>query len=255
MKIVLFGNCQSTGVAHFIRKVRPELDVRVYLNYRLILGEENPDDLMRDAADCDAFVYQPTDALKHGMLSSAEMIQKAVPAAAIKVSFPYCFNTGFFPIVKYGQWWTSHSVLGIARLQPHLLEARYGLDDLHYDCARRFAENLAEQSRREEACDLKFAPYILQNFQTKHLFLVCNHPTSEFFVHMANEVLRAIGKPYNGPIPFTHPNEVGLPGYHALHPAVIRELGLQYTTDPNDGADKDWYRKMFVELAEKRGAM
>lgn len=252
--LVSFSNCQGGAILHFLRKTQlaEHYDMVQYNNWQIILNEQSPDDLMRDAARADIFLFQPTDPLKHGMLSSAEMIDKVVPKSALKLSYAYSFNTGFFPIVKHGQWWTSHYVIGAARLGDRTLISRFEVDDLPYDCARRFAENLAEQSRREALCDLRFAPFILENFQKKHLFLMENHPTSELFVHMARTVLRAINPAWDQEIPFDGPNDANLPGWHFLHPAVKRELGIEYDAP---GGDIHAYRKLMVEITEKNGVL
>lgn len=220
-------------------------------NWQSILGEVNPEDLLRDAAKADVFLYQPSGPIKNLDISTEEITERIVPKSAVKLSYAYNFNSGFFPIVLHGGWHTSHEVIEKATRGIDVVSL-YDEDRLFYDCARRFAENLAEQSRREETCELKFAPYILQNFQREHLFLVCNHPTSTLFAHMARTVLTAMGED-SGPIPIVHPNEANLPGWHPIHPAVIRELGLQYRIAEPE-ADHQWYRHLMKTIMEKRGA-
>lgn len=251
MKICIYANCQGDGVAHFIRQVHPSWDVRVHHNWQILMGETSEVDLMRDAADCDVFIYQPTDALKHGMLSTEEMVAQTVPRHARFISFAYQFNTGFFPIVKHGKWWTGDMVMNMAR-NGYGLATPFDNDGLIYDCARRFAENLAEQEDREKNCTVKMVPWILENYQSKHLFLLCNHPASELFVGLAGKILFELGPEMCGRMTYNTPNDANLPGYHAVHKAVKRELGLMYEPDRR-GEDPDFFRVLMLELETTKG--
>lgn len=252
--LLIFANCQGEALAYFLRKTRmPEFfDIKVYANYRIILGQESYEKLVEDAARCDVFLYQPTDPLKHGQKSSAEIIEHVVPKAAQKISFSYSFNSGFFPICKYGSWHTGQQLLQECQYGGIDLVEKFDLGILNYDCARRFAECLAEQSRREETMDIRLAQFILQNFQTKHLFTMINHPSSELLVELTRRVIRLVRPELDYAIEFNGANEAKLPGYHAVHPAVVRELGLKYQI-PNDEGDMDFYRVLIQELQDKRG--
>jgi len=252
MKICVYSNCQGDGIAHFIRKVHPTWEIRVHHNWQIMLGETSGLAMVQDAKWwCDIFVYQPTDAFKDAP-STNDIIKDLGKARPI--SFPYCYNTGFFPIVKSGTFWTGNEIIKLAMRGSPLVEMWDNDEFLIYDCARRFAENVAEQSRREECCTLQFVPFILQNFQTKHLFLLHNHPASPLFVEMARAVLRAIDPKFDVEIPYDGPNDANLPGYHGVHPAVIRELGLRYTPDRR-GEDMDYYRVLIQELAATKGML
>lgn len=257
MKLCIYSNCQGDGIAHFIRKVKPAWDIRVHHNWQLMMGEQSPEALLADLKDCDVFVYQPTDGFvcKGGyvMPTTGDMVT-SLPSHVARISFPYVFNTGFFPIVKSGKWWTGSALVQAAVKGETNVVAGYDMNVWPFDCARRFAENLAEQSRREECCTLQFAPFILQNFQTKHMFLLHNHPASALFVEMARAVLREIGPALDVEIPHDGPNDANLPGYHGVHPAVVRELGLRYEPD-RTGEDMDYYRVLIQEMASTKGVL
>lgn len=255
-KLCIYSNCQGRGIIHFLSKThfKEIYSFRLHENYRIVLNETSPDALLADASTCDVFLYQPMSAQKHGMLSTEEMLANVVPKSAVALSFSYQFNHGFFPIFKYGSWHTGKQVLDMASAAPSSLVSSYDADMLYYDCARRFAECLAEQSRREESCNIRLASWILQNFQTKHLFTMCNHPASELFVEMARRIAAALNVAI-GDMPIVNANETGLPGYHAVHPAVVRELGLKYPIPQNDGADPHYYRVWMTELAATKGVL
>lgn len=260
MKLTLYGNCQMDGVAFFVRKVHPAWDIRVHRNYQLMLGETAVQPLLDDVADCDVFIFQPTVAFdgKGGHVPSTDDLEKSCRAGAKRLSYAYLFNTGFFPICKSGRWWTGDKLVRWASElnNPKDLLVLWDCmsDKLWFDCARRFAENLAEQSRREIGCTIKMAPWILENFQTQHLFVLHNHPASALFVELAHRVLLLIDPALDGPMAFDHPNQANLPGYHGVHPAVVRELGLQYEPDRR-GEDMEFYRALITELAATKGLL
>lgn len=258
-RCTIYANCQGDGIAHFLRKtaMAEHYEFKVWRNYQLMLGEQTAAGLMEDVTSADLFIYQPTPGFlcKCGaeVPSTDEMVKRLKPRT-MALSFSYQFNTGFFPIVKSGKWWTGRELDGLAFCGAPLLEMYDNGEILSFDCALRFAENLAEQSRRERECVMKFVPFILENFQSKHLFVMHNHPASALFVEMAQTVLRFVEPKWDVPIAYDHPNESNLPGYHAVHPAVIRELGLTYTPDRR-GEDAEFYRSLITELAANKGVL
>lgn len=245
MKVCIYSNCQGDGIAHFMRKADSGLDIKVHHNWQILMGETSAEDLMRDAKACDAFIYQPTSALKHGMLSTDEMVADVVPESAVKLSFPYVFNTGFFPIVKHGRWWTGKQVFEAANRGDDIV-AMYDTNQLKYDCAERMEENFSEQEQREKCCDLKFVPWMRENYRRKHLFLLCNHPGSDMLIEMARRVYEILTQ-CEMRVVCNGPNDAGLPGYHAVHPAVVSELGLEFAPDRR-GEDANYYRILMMEL-------
>lgn len=257
---VSYANCQSIGIFHFLKQTRlvEEYEFKLWNNWQIVLKEQDPAGLFEDARRADVFLYQPTDSL-YGALSTDAFCNEVVPKDCIKISYPYVFNSGFFPIVKHGRWFTG---------ADWITEAKAGATDLleiydrhtgnprawhpSFDCARRFSENLAEQSRREEDCTIRLVPWMLQNFQTKHLFLLCNHPASALLVELAKRVMEIVAAPDDHIFTYDGPNDANLPGWHALHPAVKRELGITYDAP---GGDMEFYRTLIKELAQTKGVL
>lgn len=257
-KAVFYMNCQA-ALVHFLKKTKmaEHYEFCVYHNYQLILREQSPEAFMRDAAKADLFVFQPTGEI-YGILGTDVLCADVVPKDALKLSCAYCFNTGFFPIVKHGRWWTGKSILREAQLGSTTLVQAFDRDTLFYDCAERFEDNLTEQMRREETCDIKLGEWIRQNYQTEHLFLLCNHPASALLVELARRILRAVNPAWDHEIPYYHTNEVQLPGHHAVHYATIRELKLFYRlpfSHVNIGSDFTYYRTLFEELQRTKGVL
>lgn len=246
--LVSYSNCQGQGVIHFLRKspLAETFEFRHYNNYQLILKEQSSVDLFRDAACADVFFHQPTPAIQYCELSTEDMIDQVVPKAALKLSFGYGFNHGFFPLVHHGQWQTGEEVRRLAREVPAELLSRYDHDDLSFACQERFLACLSEQRRREERDhdDILMCDWIAANYRKHQLFLCENHPASAYLAEVASKVSWAItGQRLE--MPFTTNNDANLPCGLLVHPAVVRELRLGYSAEP--GAVK-FFRDYLVRL-------
>lgn len=249
MKICVYANCQGDGIVHFLKKTflgHPDnkTEWAVYHNWMMLTKEQTPEDLERDAATCDLFLYQPTPEAKYERLSTEWMVDNIVPKAAQKISFAYWYNHGFFPIIQHpGGFITGREVIEAmdGKLPAYQIMARYNADRFNYDCPKRFLECLAEQAHRERNTDVRLVPFILANCQKRRLFLLENHPASPLFVEAANQIIKQLFNVTRG-----HPdwdvsyadNEANLPGgMLPVHPAAARELGLEY----GKGEDYDIY--------------
>ena len=242
-----YSNCQGRGLVYFLRKsvMADYYEFVHYDNFRIILGEQSPADLNKDAARCQVFIYQPTPALKYGSLSTEEMCTNVVPLDAFKVSFAYGFNHGFYPLVHHGSWRTSRQVLNLVKACPQELLEAYDQDRLEFDCFNRMIECLNEQRERETAMDVKMADWVLENFKRQQLFICENHPASAYFAELAGRVLKHLEPAWQQELPFASENDAGLPCGMLVAPQVTKELELDYPAQP--GA-KAYFRKKLQEL-------
>jgi hypothetical protein len=265
--VVFYTNCQSQGIVHFLRKTYLEEYCHFVRqnNWQLIMGEQDVDNFLAILQRADAVIYQPTAEHKctNGFLmpNTETLLEMYVQPKAHRMSFAYQFNDGFFPLVKHGVWKTSPDLIAkmvATRRNPILQDAiyqQYNAGLLTFDCARRFAECLAEQNRREEVedVDIQMAPFILQRFQRDQLFISENHPASALYEELACQIgndLRFFFQlqddfPEIGSIPYSSPNECNMPGEMPVHEAVVKELGLRY---PATEKAHEYYRTKLDEL-------
>lgn len=258
---LVYSNCQGDGIVHFLKKTRManDFDFMIWHNWQLMLEEQNTADFIANVQYLrrvgGVAIYQPCKgySTKGGaeVPGTAALFHNDVCPYPIKtISFAYQFNYGFFPFIKLGPgWdgWIATDELKVRsgdkrgdplRLKDALLRD-YFAGNFHYDCAIRFIKCLREQSRREEETDIAMAPWILGNFPLQRLFLTYNHPTSALFVELARRVLDLVYPEHRvpfatWPIEVTDENEAGMNGVQPLHPAVVKELGLDY--EPTDHA-------------------
>ncbi len=257
MNIVLYANCQSDGILHFLKKT-PLADgnnFSLWYNFRLILLEQDRNACFQALSAADLVIYQSTHALdcRDGFQipDSETLFKQCLKPGTPTISFSYQFSSGFFPILKvapgFDGWITSHEVRDIVRRKipdPSHVLRYFDNDELEYDCARRFIENLAEQSRREQTCDVKMVDWILANYQTQRLFLSQNHPASALFAELARRILKTQEMCDPDPISFFGVNDAGLPGEMPVHPAVVRELGLKY----GSSGDQQVFRTLLEQM-------
>lgn len=254
---VSYSNCEGGGILHFLKKtpLANEFDFQQWNNWQLILGEQNGSAFLDALRAADVLLYQPTGEFLctdgSTMPSSDKLVAAHVQPECVRISFAYQYNHGFFPILKvapsFDGWVTGQHVKNASRqaffTQKEMLR-NFDADVFRFDCALRFAECLAEQSRREQSCDIRMVDFILANFQTQRLFLTQNHPSSALFVELAR---RIYWKLTNAPAPvllWTDINEANLPGALGVHPAVVRELNLKYGPE----GDTAYYRTLLEKM-------
>lgn len=245
---VSYANCQSWGLNAFLQKSKmvEHYEFRHYDNFRIILREQSADDMMKDAAKCDLFIYQPTPAIQYCELSTEQMLADVVPAGAQRLSYGYGFNHGFYPIVLHGQWQTSRQVLDLAARDPAALLTAYDAGQLHFNCAGRFLDCLVEQRRREESMDVVMWDFILSEYRHVQLFIGENHPASAYFAELARRFLLKIEPAWAESLPYATANDINLPCGLLVAPQAVCELGLFY--EPEAGAQA-FFRGKLEELA------
>lgn len=263
--VVFYTNCQSQGIIHFLRKtpLADECDFIRQNNWQLIMGEQDIDEFFAILQRADVVVYQPTTEHKctNGFLMpDTETLLKKYAPNCHRISFVYQYNDGFFPLIKHGVWKTSPDLIAkmvATRRNPILQDAiyqQYNAGLLTFDCARRFAECLAEQAHREEMenADIQTASFILQRFQREQLFISENHPASALYEELAYQIGEELRFRFSVPptIPsltfqYEGANECNMPGEMPVHEAVVKELGLRY---PATEKAHEYYRTKLDEL-------
>jgi hypothetical protein len=232
-------------MVHFLKRTTmgSVYEFKHYNNYQIILGEQTPEDLMKDSANADVFLYQTTPSIKYGTLSTEEMCRSVVPKSCLKVAFGYGYNHGFFPLVNHGnQWKTSLEVMVMAERNPEELLVRYDLGHISFGCLERFHNCLTEQQRREvvekQSADeagaffIPMSQHILAIYKSRQLFICENHPASEYFSALSRRVFETVNGNDPGPLEYSSNNESNLPCGMLVSPFVVRELGLDYDPEP-----------------------
>jgi len=254
--LVSYSNCQGSGALFFLKRTHlaEEYEMRQWNNWQCMLDEVDPQAMLKDATQADVFLYQPTDRFESragfNVPSTDEIKSLLVPDGCQCISFAYAYNDGFFPLLKHGDWKTGNRAKELAAISPYRLFAAYNAD-LTYDCARRFVECLSEMSKREQLCDIKMVPFILNTYRDTRLFLNENHPSSFMFCHLAQQIYIQIKSesPDVTKMLTADENEVNLPmGINPTHQSVVNELGLRYLADERA---HEFYRNWFEQYLKE----
>jgi hypothetical protein len=245
--VVFYTNCQSQGIVHFLNQT-PLVEYFEFSrqnNWQLILGEQSREEFFKKLEEADAVIYQPTDEYKcvdgFTMPPSNELLATFCPIKEI-ASFVYQYNDGFFPLVNHGTWKTGRDFANRAcrainrPMDIDGLYKDYNAGWLTFDCARRFSECLAEQSRRESTADIKTVPFIIEHFQHYEMFVSENHPASALYMRLATMIATVLCNWFrismlNWPTPTflaKGRNDANMSGELPIHQAVVDELGLKY---------------------------
>lgn len=254
-RCTIYANCQAGGIAHFLRKARFPFEIEVFHNYQLILGEQSPEALYASASRCDLFIYQPTDEMKHGDLSSDAMLDRAVSKSAKTISFAYQFNDAFFPLVLHGE-----TILGADRLNPDYwkmpraeLLALYRCGELDFALNERLWGCAAEQSRREQQCDVRSSGWIIEH-SAEQLFLNVNHPASALYAHLARVIYElAVDDAICQQMTYENENEAAMPCCLPVSPYIVKHYGWRKTLDDSQTADaQKCYGDLLMKAYDER---
>lgn len=202
-KILFIGNCQNTGIIHFLQKNKEfneNFEVKQYANWELI---ENQDSIpLSDIRSADVFVYQPLRPV-YGCYSTDPTIEGSigyyVNDKCLKISYPYIFSSAMWPIVQAGQnqnrWFGGEVINDLVinkKLTIQEIVELYSRNQIDWNYKERFSKSIEILKGKESITDIKLSNFIVNNFQKQLMFLIPQHPTSSVFLYVANEILERL---------------------------------------------------------------
>lgn len=245
---IIYANCQGMGLAHFLRKADFPYEIRTFENFRFILKEQDPEEMMQLAPRCDLFIYQPTDA-KYDTLCAQQIVNNLLPTHCRTLSFSYMFNSGMFPLCPHG-----HDIHGKEFILPLMavksdeeIIRMYHDGTIDFGMTSRFLACASEQARREVFTDIKMAEWIVRNSFWRPFFTE-NHPTSITFCALASKVMDTVGEGDPSKARHRHWNEVGLPCGRPLSRYAVRHFGLSDQPDTTPELDSE---KCYLDLLKQ----
>lgn len=249
-KCVIYSNCQADGLALFLPKMGFPYEITVYRNYQMILGEQRIEDLQRDAATADLFIFQPTND-KHGDSSSENMIE-LIPVGCKVISFAYVYNHGLHPLTEHGGRFVGSEFMADDYWLLDLPQLLYLYDRGEIDFALwpRFLHCLAEQARREQDTDIKITKWMFDH-RERRILLNVNHPTTLMFVEIAKQIMQFLDilpDWRDAPGLYDDENRTGLPCTIPFSEYVRKEFHSYRDTDPEA---HDFYRGLLAKAWEK----
>lgn len=201
-KILFIGNCQNTGIIHFLKKseyFEKNFEIKQYANWMLIENQcEIP---MADIQSANVFVYQPLRPV-HGCYSTDPTVEGSIGSYVkedcLKISYPYIFSSAMWPIIQAGQnqnRWFGGEILDSLVSQGLSTQDIINLlleNNINWGYQNRFYTSIEILKGKESITDIKISDFILENYKKQLLFLIPQHPTSIVFLNVANQILKKL---------------------------------------------------------------
>jgi hypothetical protein len=218
----------------------------VILNFEHInSGTPLPTDVLREA---DVFVFQPLH-VRHGAFS-ADSVLRTLPSDCIPISFPYIFNSGFWPLVPHGG-----RILGakeFVKKLPFAASLRRAESEIGSRVAvdlaiGRYVSDLKRLKDTESTTTVQISNFVEEHVSSRRLFWTENHPVEEVMVEVGRQVIASMGLEaldYSGPVANCEPYPIGAHmGRIPIHPQVMYEgFGALWQTTEDCCGWQSFYR-------------
>ncbi|WP_426454405.1 WcbI family polysaccharide biosynthesis putative acetyltransferase [Paenibacillus sp. S-38] len=238
-KCIVYGNCQTTPLQNYL-KSSP-----TFLSHFTIfeIPQVHHADRLRGLpnsyfTDCDLFIYQKVGT-KFGEKLSTDYLLSLLPRKCIKISFTYCYFTGYFPQFVVDPDGFTYGDINVARLLERgtsKQEIQAILADENYYSADFLNSNLAntlyELRRREAGVDIQVADYIEKMFRVERLFYTYNHPRYYLTWYVAQKVLQQLEISPLEIAPIVSESYAS-DQTHPIYPSVLKHLNIQFQ-NPSD---------------------
>jgi len=175
---------------------------------------------MDQLSKVDLFIYQPVQE-KHGIYSTDRILSYLPESCCQRISFPYFYNNALWPLFRDGKCIVNASpIIELLESGASVIEIAMQFLSLKIDFQfqKRFQTTLHILAEKEAITTIKASQYILEHYKTEKLFLTHNHPSTQLFIHCANQILALLRYPLLRKEDYPHPNAAGLPGYSPMSP-------------------------------------
>lgn len=249
--IIIYSTCQG-GILSGLLKQSTDLQKEYRISYFTNFskpGETKCDIPEQDLRDCALLLYHPIVS-KNGGFGTDQLLAQLPDSA----------NAYVVPYVTFGSYWPDFgkipsSPLGRDQQYPYgripyrseildgyvasgatpseALEAylALGVDDVRSRVDTVFQADMRYLDRLDaQDGPIKVKDYVLDTFCKRQLFFIFNHPKTEIYGHMTNQLLSYLG---HGPLApevlarFSGHVEQNLP----IHPATAAALGLEFVSE------------------------
>lgn len=207
-------NCQGGGIHKYLQDCEDfnNLYNVDFIENWILLKTNDKSKYIEKLKQCDILIYQPLKA-KHGLLSTETEngLKSYLKPDCKLISFPYIYNSGLWPFFHHvsdeGEFYPGLSGFKITNKESilNLVEKKYSKDyilklynddKINFYYKKRFFDSLAILEENEKGTDIPISKFILENYKTKRLFLVKDHPTKYILVYIANKILEFLNIKY-----------------------------------------------------------
>ena len=227
---VLHANCQGDALKILLQG-SPDFDAKFTVTH---LRNYLKEDMEKGQLDsCALFLHQYL-VEQWGPLSTEQMLGRLRPGTDA-LCIPNCWFRGYWPTLTHGPQMKDFTdsfleSLISKGLPPDDVLRLYlqAAPELAGDVEAIAQESLRIEKAKQKNTPIQYAGWMEERWRQEQLFITFNHPAKALLVHIAQEILRALGMT---PIPksfidgFIHPhNEFWQP----IHPAFAERLNLPF---------------------------
>jgi Polysaccharide biosynthesis enzyme WcbI len=261
-KFTVFGNCQSSPIAHLLLKSPSFAKKYEYVPTQHVqeIEAKGLEAWKRIIGECDLIVYQKvSETYRIPQLSASNLVRLAKPNS-IKLSFPSLYFNAYFPFL--GRKLSSQSLsllnliedyfwlgLYVGGLNPE--QAREVVLDRNLfslDEAKAFyTQSISEIKKREEGIDVTVSSIYAERYQSSRVGYQFNHPTLSFLSQVANKILNTLGEEnliFTSAVKRLDNISVG------IYPSLYQNLGLSFVEDAELYMTKDGPHSLLFVLGE-----
>jgi len=207
LKYTVYGNCQSTSIAHSLGKSDAFSSTYDYQPIKPVhvvkAGEE--DHIITAFQEMDLIIQQPiADAYKHKKLTTTSLMENRKPDSMSFFLPPLYFNA-YFPhidnlpgretsilnsIHDYVVIFSYLNKMAPQEIVDLITSERFYTPEMS---KKLYTDSLEALQKREESLEIKIADFLDENFASAKLFSTFNHPKGIVFDHVANVILELLG--------------------------------------------------------------
>lgn len=232
MKILLTGNCQTTGIAYFLRRALPSWEIRDLPHLGTFFKHISEEEIAEAHQWADLVFFHH----KHDGKQEYPTKQPKIPLSVWYQSAP------FMAQITQEMWDEFRSLNNCSsRFKTNDILVDYAVKENDFDYEKRWNDCWDKMKVKEidEGVpeDIR-ASTMMDRGRERQLQLTCNHPTSWVFVGWTIKILNFLGVKSNNYPTFKeaedHPNLAGLPCEESATSGARKHLGLAWGGRPID---------------------
>lgn len=265
LNIFVYANCQGRAYEEiFPSIIEREVNVSRIENFR---AAENMDQYKNQidfsVPKADIIIYQPIERKNHYFSPLRKLERRVLRRSrrgATILTMPYIYCGALWPMFEEGNKVVNAEAISClidqGATRSDLIE-QYTNGNIDFFYARRLERTLSILRQKERGCDIKIADYIENNIHLRPLFLTQNHPTTEVFLRLIQQLLVLIGEDCPGNISKIEAkiqnapaNVLDLPSYWPIDHTSLQHYRFAYRDRPDEGSAAH-YQKMIIDICDE----
>ena len=195
MRLFIYMNCQGQAIYQFMSNLLNSCsfaEIRHVHNYY-----DKRDELLNHHKDyissSDILIYQPLFNEENGIKTCRmpEALARHTSESTLKISIPYLFNSGLWPIIYNGSIMrTGQNTIDCIKQcrSERELHSLYDNTAIEFDLGARFLMSIGILKDREALTSIKISEFIMSRIGNECLFLTAPHPAKALYTEVVRQI-------------------------------------------------------------------